>query len=109
VFGHRQRPEERAIAAQRRAIARELRRIGVHDLKLYGTGGVVQPLAGGKWGQPRSLADAAALLSEMPEGASRTQILAAWNAAADGSAASEGFAERWSRQGRSRANRAESL
>ena len=101
---------ERAIAAQRYTVARELRRIGVQDLKLYGTGDVVQPLGPGWWGRPRTLASAAALLAAIPEGASRTAVMAAWEADAEGDGApSVGFADRWAREGTTRANRAESL
>jgi hypothetical protein len=101
---------ERAISSQRASIARELRRIGVRDLKLYGTGDVVQPLGPGWWGRPRTLASAAALLAAIPEGSSRTAVMAAWEADGDADGPpSAGFADRWSREGTTRANRAESL
>lgn len=101
---------ERAIAAQRYAIGRELRRIGVRDLKLYGTGDVVQPLGAGSWGRPRTLASAAAVLAAMPEGATRTAVMAAWEADTDADGPpSVSFAERWTREPPTRGNRAESL
>jgi hypothetical protein len=101
---------ERAVASRRYEIARELRRIGVRDLKLYGTGEVVQPLGPGWWGRPRTLDSASAILAAIPEGASRTVVMAAWEAdtAGDGPA-SPSFADRWTREGPTRGNRAESL
>ena len=101
---------EREISSRRVAIARDLKRIGVRDLKLYGTGDVVQPLGPGWWGRPRSLASAEALLARIPEGSDRTTVMAAWEAdGVDDGAPSLGFVDRWSREGTTRENRAESL